>query len=405
MALSAISRVLSARGRLLSMLLVSAGLAVTACSGGEVTEEESGADGESTEAEDAVSGEAAISEADAARRDAICNSIRPGRAWSAEESERLLDLVVKNFADTKRENDRLIRERGIGKYAGFRTAFGKKLAAGDRAGAAALIKDKVKGGQSATQIVANMTGRGNTTSCVAWALKSMGEAYAQLGRSDEWKPVLDCAIAWDSIGTRFQAALVKSGWPAPGMAIVADQAVDPKWEQRAVERQAEIDAIQDPELKAKEVNEPRNTINVHKGLIGAIPKGIYYGAPLSKSVVLKNFLPWVGSATPRDESVFLQLGKSRAMGLGTLRAAYHVPIIVPAASVPSDFVVTNAHKAAQRRGEPFVMESHSLRQPWDPTNFEVRPLNEVIGETYSANVVYSTGTVLFPPFAQGIPQL
>ena len=58
-----------------------------------------------------------------------------------------------------------------------------------------------------------------------------------------------------------------------------------------------------------------------------------------------------------------------------------------------------AWMAARDRGEPFVLESHSLRQPWDSTNFEVRPLTDVIAQTYGESVIDSTGTILFTPFS------
>lgn len=373
-----LSTFVSAR-RTLSLFAVASGLAVAACGAPEgdeeVYEDEEGVG--RYEAEDAVSGEAAMSTA-AEVREARCGEIRPGRAWTRPEAERFMDLVVKHFADTKRENDRLIRERGVGRYVGFRTDLGKQL---DRtrpenrgAAIANMIKNRVTRGNPA-EIVKTM----RTTSCIGWVLDAFGYAYNELGRGDEWAPIRRCSLAWDSIGTRVQAALVRGGWPSPGIGIVADSKADPSW------RQDEIDQ--------------------HNALIRwGIPKGVFYGAPLSKTVVMKDFLPYPGSPTRKDESLFLQIGKSRFLGIATLRAAYHVPVIIPAASVPDDFVPTNKTREswlnAKRRGEPFVLESHSLRGASDPTNFEIRPLNEVIGETYgSNNVVYSTGTLIFSPLS------
>ena len=359
------------------MIAASAGTA--ACAPGPSAEEVADF-GEEGEGEDGAIGEAALASTEISRRDAVCGAIRPGRPWTEDEGQRLLDLVVEGFARTKLGNDRLIGERGVGEFAGFRTAFGRKLAAGDDVGAAEILRPHLKRGD-ASEIVAGMSGGlhdGNVTSCVGWVLRAFGEAYAELGREDEWKPILRCAEAWDSVGTRLQGALVRSGWPAPGLAIVGDERPSPAW--------------------------GPDEVVVHEGLLGAIPRGMYFGAPVSKKVVMRNFLPYPGSPTRKDESTLLALGRSTFLGVGTLRAAYHVPVIVPAASLPDSLAPRGRTRArwlaARTRGEPFVLESHSMRQPWDDTNFEVIPLTDVMGATYGASAVYSTGAIVFSPFSK-----
>lgn len=103
-----------------------------------------------------------------------------------------------------------------------------------------------------------------------------------------------------------------------------------------------------------------------------------------------------------DDALFLRLGGSKTLAFGTFRGAFHVPFIVPAASIPDDLASSGAARSAKVRGEPFVIESHSLRQPWDATNFEIRPLAEVMTETFDDSITYATGTILFAPLGDAL---
>ncbi|MBS2017583.1 MAG: hypothetical protein JST00_32180 [Deltaproteobacteria bacterium] len=300
-----------------------------------------------------------------AEKDAICNRIPAPRAWTADEQSKLASEVVRRFVELKKNNDALVAQRGVGGYAGARTEVYKALGRNDVAAAAAIIKPKLKPGFDAMQVAKSIQG----TSCIGRVYEVLREVYKSLGREAEWTAIEKCGRAWDSDGLHVQQALIKNGWPAPTLGFVTDEVKPPG------------PAGQDADI--------------HVGFLRSIPRGTYFGTPVSKTTVLKNFLPTAGSPVRKDESRLLEIGSSKFLAVGTLRAAYHVPFIVDAAAVPDAAIPQ--FLAAKRRGEPFVMESHSLRQPWDATNFEIRPLTEVIKETMTQGVVYSSGTILFAP--------
>jgi hypothetical protein len=186
-----------------------------------------------------------------------------------------------------------------------------------------------------------------------------------------------CGRAWDSDGLYVQQALIKTGWPAPTLSMISDEA---------------------------NVVGPDSEKDMLAGFTRAVSRGTYhgYGVPLSKSTVLKNFLPMPGSPTRADTNMLLQVGGTSSFGFATLREAYHVPLVVPAAVVPDEFAPTGARSraswlAAKARGEPFVLESHASRGPSNRTNFEIRPLTTVIAETYTTPFVYSSGNLLLAP--------
>lgn len=298
-------------------------------------------------------------------KDAICNRIPSPRAWTPEEQSKLVSEVVRRFVELKKKNDALVKERGVGGFAGARTEVYKAIVRNDIVAAAAIVKPKLKPGFDATQVAKSIQG----TSCIGRVYEVLREVYKSLGREAEWTAIEKCGRAWDSDGLHVQQALIKNGWPAPTLGFVTD--------------------------KAKAPGPAGEDADIHAGFVRSIARGTYYGTPVSKTNVLENFLPSPGSATRKDETKLLQIGASKFLAVGTLRAAYHVPFIVNAAAVPDEAIP--AFLAAKRRGEPFVMESHSLRQPWDATNFEIRPLTEVIKETMTQSVVYSSGTILFAP--------
>jgi len=106
-----------------------------------------------------------------------------------------------------------------------------------------------------------------------------------------------------------------------------------------------------------------------------------------------------GGGKVRDEAALLDLGQTSFLAFATVRAGFHVPLVVPAAAVPEDVVAAHA-RGAWTRGEPFVLESHSTRWPSDPTNIEIRPFTEVLEETFDASVTYGSGTLTFAPFSR-----
>jgi hypothetical protein len=67
------------------------------------------------DADDAATSEAALTQTEVARREAICAQVQPGRPWTEEEATRLQSIVIRHIVDLKRDNDRLIRERGVGR--------------------------------------------------------------------------------------------------------------------------------------------------------------------------------------------------------------------------------------------------------------------------------------------------
>ncbi len=320
--------------------------------------------------EDAHEAEAPLTSAE---KNAICDAIPAPRPWSTEESTRLLEIVVRRFADLKRQNDALIASRGVGAYAGVRTDVMKAIASGDKRRAIDIVRPKVRPGHDAARIVDELAG----TSCIGRVYAILAAAYADLDRGDEWRAIEKCGRAWDSDGLHVQQALIKNGWPSPTLPFVSDEGKLPG----------------SPEEVA-----------VHTTFLRAAARGSYYGTPVSTTTRMKNFLPTPGSATRADQDMLLAIGRSQFLAFGTFRGAYHVPLVVPAASVPADLAPPGragvAWLAARTRGEPFVLESHSLRQPWDATNFEVRPFNEVIAETFPQGVTYATGTLLFAPNSQ-----
>lgn len=326
-------------------------------------------DSEGEESDDAHVSESNLT---ATEKERICNAIPAPRPWTAEEKTKLASETVRRFVELKKTNDALIKSRGVGNYAGARTEIWKAISIrNDRAAAAALIKPKLKPGFDANRVAAEMQG----TSCIGRVYDVLREVYKDLGRATEWAAIEKCGRAWDSDGLHVQQALIKNGWPSPTLGIVTDEAKPPG--------------------NAEE-------ISLQRSFQRAITLGSYYGTPVSKTTVLKNFMPTLGSPTRRDDSVLDAVGQSKFLAVGTFRGAFHVPFIIPASAVPEDVAPAagaerTAWLDARRRNEPFIMESHSLRQPWDPTNFEIKPMKEVIAITMNESVVYSTGTILFAP--------
>jgi hypothetical protein len=321
-------------------------------------------------------------------RTAICGNVAKGPAFTEAETAKLLSLILKKASGAKREHERLIKERGVGNRMGNRSevyqllqaeadAAGKPLTPAMRstrkAKALALLQTKLKPGYVAEAVAKEISG----TSCIGFVYEVMRAAYAELGRSSEWAAVEKCGRAWDSDGLHVQQALIASGWPSPTLPFVTDEA-------NTVGREEEKAMLRE--------------------FLGAVKKGSYYGTPVSKSMMLRNFLPMPMSQTQADDAMLLDLGSSNSFGIATFRGAFHVPFIVPAAGISEEFAPTKEPLRsrwldAKERGEAFMIESHSLRQPWDPTNFEIRPLTEALAETYAMPVVYSTGNLLLAPNA------
>ena len=338
---------------LLSICLV----AITACSLAATDEDDS---------EDAHTsgGESALTNTE---KKAVCAAIPAPRPWTEAEQTRLRDEVVRRFVEMKRKNDAQIATRGVGSFAGVKSEVMKAIDRGDRASAIALVRAKLKPGNDPARVVDEIAG----TSCIGRVYAVLGAVYADLGRGDEWKAIEKCGRAWDSDGLHVQQALIANGWPSPALGFVNDEAHLPG--------------------NAAEVA-------IHQEFLRAAARGSYYQTPVSKTTLLKNFLPSPGSNTPKDDALLRQIGQSKFLAMATVRGAYHVPFVVPAASIPDDFAKPGtSQRSARDRGEPFILESHSLRAPWDPTNFEIRPLTEAMSETFGASVTYATGTLLFSP--------
>jgi hypothetical protein len=365
--------------RLASVFAV--GLMLLGCSDLSVDDDAFAADGD----EDAH--ESSESDLTSAEKAAVCAKVKKSRPFTDVETARLLSLIVQKSAAIKSDHDRLIRERGIGSRMGNRSQvyqllndemdpvtklkFTPATRATRKAKALALVQAKLKPGLSAETVLSSVRG----TSCIGFVYEVLRSAYADLGRSDEWATVEKCGRAWDSDGLHVQQALIATGWPGPTLPFITDEA-----------------NTAGPDSEKAMLSEFKR----------AITRGSYYGTPLSKTMVLKNFLPMPGSSTVKNDAMLRSIGGGASFGIATFRGAYHVPLIVPAASVPSVFVpptgaVRSEWLLAKSRGEAFMIESHASRNPWDDTNFEIRPLTSALRETYAEKIVYSTGTVLFAP--------
>jgi hypothetical protein len=321
-------------------------------------------------------------------RTAICSKVTKGPAFTAAETTKLLSLILQKASSTKREHERLIAERGVGNRMGNRSevyqlleaendaagkAFTPAARSARKAKALALLQAKLKPGYRAETVVKDISG----TSCIGFVYEVMRSAYAELGRSATWAAVEKCGRAWDSDGLHVQQALIASGWPSPSLPFVTDEA-------NTVGRDEEKAMLRE--------------------FLSAVKKGSYYGTPVSKSMMLRNFLPMPMSQTETNDAMLVDLGSSNSFGIATFRGAFHVPFIVPAAGISDEFApaqepLRSRWLDAKERGEAFMIESHSMRQPWDPTNFELRPLTLALAETYAAPVVYSTGNILLAPNA------
>ena len=304
---------------------------------------------------------------------AICALIEP-TTWTAADAQALLEGVVDAFATLKRDNDALIDQRGVGAFAGSNTDTYKAIASGDKATAIALIQDHVAPGYDAADVVDDIAG----TSCIGRVYRVLDQVYTALGRGDEWKAIERCGRAWQSDGLHVQDALIRSGWLSPALPVVSD---------------------------AQHLPGSADEVALDQSFLQAANAGSYYGVPLSTTHRLQNFLPSPGSTTPRDTSVYDQLSTGTYLAFATLRAAYHVPLVVPGRFVPADLAPDgdSAWTTARTNSEPFVIESHSYREAWDKTNFQLRPLTDVIGETFTQNAVYATGTLLFAPHSTYVP--
>lgn len=317
-----------------------------------------------------------VAEADSAtptEAEALCDQIAL-TTWSAADSEALLDGVVTRFAQLKRDNDALIEERGVGAYVGSNTETWQAIVNGDRATAAALVEPHLEPGYDIEEVLDELAG----TSCIGRVYRVLAEVYASLGHGTEWDAIEKCGRAWQSDGLHVQDALIRSGWRSPALPVVSD-------------------AEQLPGTAAEQA--------FHQEFLQAAAAGSYYGVPLSTTQRLQNFLPSPGSSTVRDTSMYSTLSHATYLAFATLRAAYHVPLVVPGRFVPADLAPADDSWWPQARAasEPFVLESHSYREAWDKTNFEIRPLTYVIAETFDDDVVYATGTLLFAPNGSFVP--
>jgi hypothetical protein len=361
--------------------LCSVALMFVGCAASSADDDALAADGE----EDAH--EASESDLTSAEKAAVCANVKKSAPFTDAETARLLSLIVQKSAAIKQDNDRLIRERGIGARMGNRSQIYQLLEddtdpvtklkftpaerATRKAKAHALVQAKLKPGLVAETVLKDVRG----TSCIGFVYEVLRSAYADMGRSAEWATVEKCGRAWDSDGLHVQQALIATGWPGPTLPFVTDEA-----------------NTAGPDTEKAMLSEFRR----------AITRGSYYGTPVSKTTVLKNFLPMPGSSTVKNDAMLRSIGSGNSFGLATFRGAYHVPLIVPAASVPSVFAPPAGAAraewlAAKSSGEAFMIESHASRNPWDDTNFEIRPLTAALKETYSTKIVYSTGTILFAP--------
>ena len=310
-------------------------------------------------------------------KEAVCNAIPRARSWTPAESKVLLDAFVASVVKRKVENDALIASRGVGGYAGAGTEVWKAIERGDKAAAAALLRPKLKPGNDPLRVAGEIKG----TSCIGYLYTVFKEVYATLGRESEWAAIEKCGRAWDSDGLHVQQALIRNGWVSPTLGFISDETKIPGG---------------------------ANEVAMHREFLRSQRAGSYFGTPVSKTKLLKNFLPTPGSSTPDDDAHFLRIGRGTSLVFGTFRGAFHTPAVVPAASIPVSVAPTDGTRAAwlaaRERGEPFVLESHRLRQAWDPTNFEIRPLTFVMEETFDDSVTYATGTLLFAPGGEGLLQ-
>lgn len=319
--------------------------------------------------------EDALSAADA---EVVCRAIPNVKPWTTEESDALLREVVQRFADRKRTNDQLIRTRGVGRVVGERTPLWRAISAGNKTEARRIIAASLRAGNNADTVLAEI----KPTSCVGAVYAVLGEAYTAIGRGDEWKKILACGKAYGSVGIAVQRALIRNGWPSPALAFVTDVASPPG----------------NADARAYATQVARYQAN-------GTP---YYNLGLSKSAFLRDFLPTPGSRTVENRELLRTLGAGNFLSVATIRAAYHVPFVVPAAVVPDDLAPSSgperaAWNAAKAAGEPFVLESHSARNATDRTNFEVKPFTAALSMTFRDSVVYSSGTLLFSPNSSYVP--
>jgi hypothetical protein len=309
----------------------------------------------------------------------ICDNQPVPRAWSAVEVEQLTSELVNLAVERKRTNDALIRTRGVGGWVGVRTEVGKALSAKNYTEAARLIAPKLARGTNALDVAKSM----KTTFCIGFTTEMLELAYGKIGRESEAKALTNCTKASDWRGNFVQQALMKNGWSKPGLGFISDSK-----------------------------NVPGNTPDEklrHAGFLRAAARGSYFGVTLSRTALLKDFLPTPGGNTVRDDTAFRTLGSSKFLAYGLFREGYHVPFVIPAALAPDEFataanVNAASYMEAKLNGEPFIIESHSLRGSGDPTNFEIRPLRDAMAETLSKDVVYGSGSLVFAPFSEGIPQ-
>lgn len=310
----------------------------------------------------------------------ICRNKQPKpRPWTAEDADALTREVVKLSVERKRLNDAALRDRGVGIWVGVRTEVGKALSARNYDEVARLIAPKLKRGLDPMTVAKSM----KTTFCIGFTTDVLETAYKNIGRAEEGAALTRCTIASDWRGNFVQQALMQNGWSNPGVGFISDSK-----------------------------NTPGNTDDEklrHKGFLRAVARGSYFDVPLSKTGLIKDFLPTPGGNTVRDDSSLVRLGKSKFLSYGLFREGYHVPFVIPAALAPDEFAnAVGVDRAsfidAKRRGEPFIIESHSLRGATDPTNFEIRPLRAAMAETLGKEVVYGSGSLVFAPFSEGFPQ-
>jgi hypothetical protein len=285
-----------------SALLCGAFLTATGCAASDEPE----VDAELAAANDDAH-ETAEADLTSAQKDAICNNVPRSRSFTAVESARLQKLLFEKLAARKRENDRLIATRGIGKYLGNRSqvyrllndtissttkkAFTASERATRKARAISMIDAHLSAGSEAAHVASELTG----TSCIGFVYDIMRSAYADLGRKEEWAAVEKCGRAWDSDALHVQKALMETGWPSPALPFITDEA-------NSVGAESEKGMLRE--------------------FTKAIARANYYGTPISKSSVLKNFLPMPGSRTAATTRMLTDIGSGDSFGLMTFRGAY-----------------------------------------------------------------------------------
>lgn len=336
----------------------------------------------------------------------------PARAQSSKEPSELNPAEKKAFFDTvgkvgkeyalgeMNKHWSAIKTEGVGYYAGPKTTYyrrpkldesGKvvKDAVGEivyrpTTDAEKLAVLKKRFPQKSAAEIAKVKARIDKTACIVLAMKALEKGYIAAGQGKRWAEINEIVGKAGTIGSVLLRELRKDGWQA--VYFNADTSFyppNPEFKKRYVAQNHDhfqkLFLNSDGSLAATRI---KNTVDAGRreyerlGDTRALEKGTYHG--VQPDFALVNF---------RDNKLYETTGKlvERQDVLDRLK---DVPFAIG--------IAASGYHTYMMSGKE-VLEAHSTREPWDPTNFEHRNWSGIGLEDGGGLSRMQSGIFVVPP--------